>query len=119
MWQTNFGKIDNNYTINIDYSKQAVPWVFVKRRGDFFYQAALWRYLRGVVPTWSLKNWIMADGVLKFSSSEICSMVLSVVFSWIFISMMMALLIHARMDLPVMRLMAVVRYLGVRAILLA
>lgn len=46
-------------------------------------------------------------------------MVLSVVFSWIFISMMMALFIHVRMDLPVMRLMAVVRYLGVRAILSA
>lgn len=46
-------------------------------------------------------------------------MVLSVVFSWIFISMMMALFIHVSMDLPVMRLMAVVRYLGVRAILSA
>ena len=68
----------------------------------------------GVFPVCFLKNCTKAEGLEKFSSSDICCTVRFVVRRSIFASINTASWIHSNNGLPVMRFIAVDRYLGVR-----
>lgn len=76
-------------------------------------------YCTGVIPVCFLKKRPKKEGLGKFNSSDICRIVLFVVFSKYLADDIMASLIQVKAVRPVLSFTIVDRYLGVRHILSA